>query len=161
MARAHYFRALIQKADGEYEAALQSLRTVAAMFPSDRVVWNQIGRVLFLQRRYGEAIASLDEVCRIDPEDVQMHYTMMLSYRALGDGEHADREEALFKRFKAEEAAQAITARRRMISPEDNNERQPIHDHVSVALEPVPDAPIRSSTARSTTRSSAAAGGSR
>ena len=43
----------------------------------------------------------------------------------------AQREEKLFKRFKAEEASQALTARRRALRPEDNNERQPIHDHES------------------------------
>ncbi len=45
------------------------------------------------------------------------------------------REEKLFRRFKAEESAQAITAKRRLLSPEDNNERQPIHEHESVPLE--------------------------
>ena len=43
----------------------------------------------------------------------------------------AEREEKLFRRFKAEEASQALTARRRASSPEDNNERQSIHDHES------------------------------
>jgi hypothetical protein len=40
----------------------------------------------------------------------------------------------LFQRFKADEASQAITASRRMLSPEDNNERQLIHSHESVPL---------------------------
>ena len=65
-----------------------------------------------------------------------MHYTMMLAYRGLGDQEKAAREEKLFQRFKAEEAAQAITAKPRMLSPEDNNERQQIHEHESVPLPP-------------------------
>ena len=52
------------------------------------------------------------------------------------DSEKAAREEKLFRRFKLEESAQSITAKRRMISPEDNNERQLIHDHDSVSLEP-------------------------
>jgi hypothetical protein len=60
-----------------------------------------------------------------------MHYTMMLCYRGLGNAAAADREEASFRRFKADESAQSITERRRMISPEDNNERQTIHDHES------------------------------
>jgi hypothetical protein len=60
---------------------------------------------------------------------------MMLCYRGLGDGEKAAREEKLFRRFKAEESSQSITAIRRQISPEDNNERQMIHDHESVALD--------------------------
>jgi tetratricopeptide (TPR) repeat protein len=134
LGRIHYFRALVQKADGDYDAALASLRTVAGQFPRDRVVLNQMARVLFLKRRFAEALQVLDRVCLIDPEDVQMHYTMMLCYRALGDSEQAAREERLFQRFKADEASQAITARRRSLSPEDNNERQAIHDHESVQL---------------------------
>ncbi len=47
----------------------------------------------------------------------------------------AAREQALFQRFKAEESAQAITAKPRLLSPENNNERQQIHDHESVPLE--------------------------
>ncbi len=60
----------------------------------------------------------------------------MLCYRGLGDQEKAAREQKLFQRFKAEESAQSITANRRLLSPEDNNERQQIHDHESVALAP-------------------------
>jgi hypothetical protein len=101
-------------------------------------VLNQIARILFLQRQYKEALKVVDRICLIDPEDLQMHYTAMLCYRALGDQEKAAREARLFRRFKAEEASQAITARRRMISPEDNNERQPIHEHESV---PLPEKP--------------------
>jgi hypothetical protein len=63
-----------------------------------------------------------------------MHYTAMLCWRALGNQDMAAREAKLFRRFKAEESAQAITAERRRISPEDNNERQPIHEHESVPL---------------------------
>ena len=37
-----------------------------------------------------------------------MHYTLMLCYRGLGDPA-AEREEALFRRFKADESSQAIT----------------------------------------------------
>ena len=41
-------------------------------------------------------------------------------------------------RFKAEEASQAITGTRRLVSPEDNNERQQIHEHESVPLNTIP-----------------------
>ncbi|MBM3773539.1 MAG: tetratricopeptide repeat protein [Acidobacteria bacterium] len=134
LGRIHFFQAMIEKAEGDYQAALKSLRVAASMYPRDRVVLNQIARILFLQRKYAEALEVLERVCEVDPEDLQMHYTMMLCYRGLGDHEQAAREEKLFRRFKAEEAAQSITARRRMISPEDNNERQAIHEHESVPL---------------------------
>ena len=134
LGRIYYFRALIEKADGNYDASLQSLQRVASQYPRDRVVLNQIARILFLKRQYAQAIDYLERVCDIDPEDVQMHYTAMLCYRGLGDAAHANREETLFRRFKADESSQAITAQRRMVSPEDNNERQLIHDHESGPL---------------------------
>jgi tetratricopeptide (TPR) repeat protein len=131
LGRVHFFKAMIEKADGEYDAALASLRRVTEQYPRDRVALNQTARVLFLKREYREALKVLQKVCEVDPEDLQMHYTAMLCYRGLGDRENAAREEKLFRRFKAEESSQSITARRRMLSPEDNNERQMIHDHES------------------------------
>ena len=135
LGRIWYFKGLIEKADGDYDAALVSLKTAESMYPRDRVVLNQIARILFLKREYAEALKYLDRVCLIDPEDVQMHYTAMLCYRGLQDKEKGDREQKLFQRFKVEESAQSITAKRRMVSPEDNNERQQIHDHDSVILD--------------------------
>jgi tetratricopeptide (TPR) repeat protein len=132
LGRTWFFQAMIEKADGDYDAALRSLRTAASMYPRDRVVLNQIARILFLKRDFAGAIRVLEQVCDVDPEDLQMHYTMMLCYRGLGDAAKATREEKLFLRFKAEESSQSITATRRRLSPEDNNERQQIHDHESV-----------------------------
>jgi tetratricopeptide (TPR) repeat protein len=129
--RTWFFRSAIQKADGDYDAALVSLERVRAQYPRDRVVLNQIARILFLKRQYARAIAVLKDVCFVDPEDLQMHYTWMLCARGLGDSATAAREQTLFLRFKADESSQAITARRRARSPEDNNEREPIHDHES------------------------------
>ncbi len=132
LGRIYYFQGLIEKADGNYDAALESFKRAASLYPRDRVVLNQIARILFLKRQYKEAIRALTRVAAVDPEDLQMHYTAMLCYRGLGMKDEANREERLFQRFKAEESSQAITAKRRMISPEDNNERQQIHDHTSV-----------------------------
>ncbi|HET8550493.1 MAG TPA: tetratricopeptide repeat protein [Bryobacteraceae bacterium] len=134
LGRIHFFRALIEKADGDYDTALASLRTVESKYPRDRVNLNQIARILFLKRDYSGAVQAGLKVLQVDPEDVQAHYTLMLAWRGLGDMEKAAREERLFRRFKADESSQAITARARMISPEDNNERQMIHDHESVPL---------------------------
>jgi tetratricopeptide (TPR) repeat protein len=134
LGRIHFFKAMIEKADGDYAAALASLQRVAEQYPRDRVVLNQMARVLFLDRRFAEALAVLDRVAQVDPEDLQMHYTAMLAARGLGDDVRAAREEKLFLRFKADESAQAITARPRMLKAEDNNERQQIHEHETVSL---------------------------
>jgi tetratricopeptide (TPR) repeat protein len=131
LGRTWFFKAAIQKTDGDYDGALQSLDRVRTQYPRDRVVLNQIARLLFLKREYGQAVEALRAVNAVDPEDVQMHYTWMLACRGLGDTNCMEREEKLFRRFKAEEASQALTARRRASSAEDNNERQAIHDHES------------------------------
>ena len=134
LGRTYYFRALIEKADGDYDAALKDLAIVNAKYPRDRVVWNQTARLEFLKRNYKESIEALKKVAEVDPEDLQMHYTAMLAYRGIGDTASAEREQKLFQRFKADESSQAITAKPRMLSPEDNNERQAIHDHESIDL---------------------------
>jgi tetratricopeptide (TPR) repeat protein len=142
LGRSYFFKAMTQKADGEYDEALKSLAVAESLYPRDRVVLNQIARILFLKREYKLALAVLERVCTVDPEDLQMHYLSILCYRGLGDASQAAREETLFRRFKAEESSQAITAKRRLVSPEDNNERQTIHDHESVALS-APAPPLR------------------
>ena len=58
---------MVQKADGDYDGALQSLRTVSAKYPRDRVVLNQIGRILFLKREYKQAVDALQRRPRCRP----------------------------------------------------------------------------------------------
>jgi tetratricopeptide (TPR) repeat protein len=134
LGRAMFFQAAVEKADGDYAGALRSLAVARGQYPRDRVVLNQIARIQFLQRRYADAVDTLKAVNAVDPEDVQMHYTLMLCYRGLGNLSAVEREEKLFRRFKADESSQSITEKRRRLSPEDNNERQSIHDHESVPL---------------------------
>ncbi len=127
--RTHFFLALALKGQGRYDAALAHLEHAATVYPRDRVVRNQIGRLLFLQRQYAEAVRAFEAVLAIDPEDLQAHYNLMLCYRGLGEPELAERERRLYDRFKADESAQAITGPYRQLNPDDNNERQPIHEH--------------------------------
>jgi tetratricopeptide (TPR) repeat protein len=131
LASAHYFLALALKARGRYDDALVHLRAAASRFPRDRVVRNQIGRILFLQRRHQEAIAEFEKTLRVDPEDLTAHYNLMLVYRALGRQVEEAREEALYTRFKADESSQSITGPYRRLNAEKNLERQPIHEHAN------------------------------
>jgi tetratricopeptide (TPR) repeat protein len=133
LAKTHFFLGTALKSLGRYDEAITHLRTAAGKYPRDRVVLNQLGRVLFLQRQFAPAIEALQAVLSIDPEDLQAHYNLMLAYRGLGNAELAAREEALYRRFKADESSQAITGVYRQLNPDDNNERQSIHEHRSAA----------------------------
>jgi tetratricopeptide (TPR) repeat protein len=134
LARANYFYARVLRSDGNYEGAASRLRIVLGQYPRDRVALNDLGRVLFLQRKYQEAVKTLQSVLTIDPEDLQAHYNLMLCYNGLGNEKLAKQHEARYMRFKADESSQAITGPYRQAHPEDNNERQSVHEHVSVPL---------------------------
>ena len=73
---------------------------------------------------------SSTQVLAIDPEDLQAHYNLMLclsgARRHRGRGA---RRSVLYERFKADESSQAITGPYRQLHPDDNNERQQIHEH--------------------------------
>jgi tetratricopeptide (TPR) repeat protein len=138
LARANFFYARVLRADGDFDGALKRLQMVLAQYPKDRVVRNEAGRVLFLQRKYKDAIAQFQEAIAIDPEDLQANYNLMLCYKGLGDEQKAAVYQKLYLRFKADESAQVITGPYRRAHPEDNNERQSIHEHVSVPLGTAP-----------------------
>jgi Flp pilus assembly protein TadD len=134
--RANFFYARVLKEEGQYDQAAQVLRDVLAQYPRDRVVHNELGRVYFLEKRYADAVKELRLTLAIDPEDLQANYNLMLCYTGLGDDQRASEYQVRYLRFKADEAAQALTGAYRQAHPEDNNERQAIHEHVSVALPP-------------------------
>jgi len=129
LARTHFFMGSALKTLGRYDDALEHLNAAAASYPRDRVVLDQIGRIQFLQRKFDAAIATFTRVLLIDPEDLQAHYNLMLCYQGRGETTKAERERALYERFKADESSQTITGPYRLKSPEDNNERQQIHEH--------------------------------
>jgi tetratricopeptide (TPR) repeat protein len=144
LAKTHFFLGTVLKSLGRYDESVEHLRTATRKYPRDRVVLNQLGRVLFLKREYTPAVEAFQQVLAIDPEDLQAHYNLMLSYRGLGQTELAAREEALYRRFKADEASQAITGPYRQLNPDDNNERQSIHEHGTAApAYPSAAAPVR------------------
>jgi tetratricopeptide (TPR) repeat protein len=133
LAKAHYFYALSLKTEGRYDRALEHLERAAASFPRDRVVRNQIGRLHFLKREWDRAIAELQKTLRVDPEDLEAHYNLMLSYQGKGDLESAAHHQKLYLRFKADESSQFITGDYRRLHPADNIERQAIHEHENAA----------------------------
>jgi len=132
--RANFFYARVLKEEGKYDEAAQALQSVLAQFPRDRVVHNELGRVLFLQKRYGDAAKELQQTLSIDPEDLQANYNLMLCYTGLGDEARANEHRQRYLRFKADESSQALTGAYRQAHPEDNNERQAVHEHVSIPL---------------------------
>ena len=156
LARAHFFYAKVLRNDGNYEGAAEHLRKVLAQYPRDRVALNDQGRILFLQRKYADAVKVLQNVLAVDPEDLQAHYNLMLCYNGLGNEKQAREHQIRYLRFKADESSQAITGPYRQLNPEDNNERQAIHEHGSVPLNIGAGVPARAHVGTRLERSAAA-----
>jgi len=126
-----FFRGMLYKARGEYDAALKNFAEVEAKYPKDRVLLNQIGRVYYLDARPDEAPSYFERVLKIDPEDLMAHYNLMLVYRAIGNSERSKEHEKRYLRYKEDENSQAIAGRFRQENPYENNMAQPIREHVS------------------------------
>jgi tetratricopeptide (TPR) repeat protein len=135
LARANFFDAKVLRNDGKYDEAASRLKLVLEQYPRDRVVRNELGRIYFLERKYKDAIAEFNDTLRIDPEDLQANYNLMLCYQGLGDEAKAELHRTLYMRFKADESSQVLTGSFRQSHPEDNNERQAVHEHVSAPLD--------------------------
>lgn len=137
-AKVHYFYALVQEADGNYDAAIEHLQHAAAQFPRDTRVRNKLGRMHFLKRNYETALAEFQKTLTVDPEDLDAHYNMMRCYRALKNPSLAAQSQKLYLRFKADESVDAITGIPRRADPDVNRERQRIHEHTN-SYEPLPN----------------------
>ncbi|MEO6966566.1 MAG: tetratricopeptide repeat protein, partial [Acidobacteriaceae bacterium] len=145
LARTQYFYARVLRQEGDYDGSAAHLRIVLKQYPEDRVVLDDLGRVLFLQHEYKPAEVEFQKALYIDPENLEANYHMMLCSTGMGDAKDAARYEKRFLRFKANEAAQALTGPFRAKHPNDNRERQPIHEHDSAPL-PVSVSSVRLSS---------------
>jgi len=109
----------------------RSFANRARAVPARPCCAQRLGRVLFLEKRYADAVKEFEQTLSIDPEDLQAHYNLMLCYNGLGNDAKANEHKARYLRFKAMIGA----GNHRALPPnssEDNNERQAIHEHVSV-----------------------------
>ena len=158
LARANYFYARVLKEDGKYDDAIAKLQSVLQQYPRDRVVLNELGRIYFLQKKYADAVKAFQATLAIDPEDLQAHYNLMLCYNGLGNDAKAEQHKARYLRYKADESAQALTGPYRQAHPEDNNERQAIHEHSSVAFGAARAAYVKKSAKNAPAKSASGAG---
>ena len=135
LGRIYYFRALIEKTEGRYDDALASLYRVEAQYPRDRVALNQIARILLLKRaiRQGASIiasgsaTSTLKICKCTTPPC----SAIKAWATLTKRIASRRYSSASKRMKPRKPLPLNAA---WSSPEDNNERQPVHAHESLPL---------------------------
>ena len=134
LASAHFFYGSVLRDQGHYGHAIEQFKIALGQYPNDRVVRNNLGRTLFLQRHYARAVREFQSVLAIDPEDLEANYNLMLCYNGMGKPGRSHDYEVRYLRFKANEAEDALTGPYLRAHPDDNNERQPIHEQTSAPL---------------------------
>lgn len=132
-----WFWGVALQEDGRYLDAAAAYRRVLERFPKDRAAWRNLGRSLYLHGDYEEALAALDEVLAIDPEDRIAHYHQMLCHRALGRQREAEISRQAYEKYQIDESAQQITQAFRLAHPGANLQAQAIPVHVLKPAEPV------------------------
>ena len=70
-----------------------------------------------------------EDLLKIDPEDADAHYNLMLVNRNLGIMDRSRSHSKLYLKYKPDEAARSISQSARLKFPQANNEAQLVHSH--------------------------------
>ena len=132
--KAIYFKALIAKTYGKYREAITLFESVRQTNPNDRVMLKQFGQTHYFAEDWTNAHSIYNDVLRIDPEDADAHYNLMLINRKLGDIGQAKYHREKYLKYKPDEQARSISQIARLKFPHANNEAQPVHSHELVQV---------------------------
>jgi tetratricopeptide (TPR) repeat protein/nitrate/TMAO reductase-like tetraheme cytochrome c subunit len=95
-ARALYYRALVERNQGQVDQAIDDLQKVAVKFPRSRDAHRELGFSFYQQHKYPLARAEYETVQSIDPDDLAAHYNLAILYRRLGLKDKAAEQAAYF-----------------------------------------------------------------
>ena len=95
-ARALYYRALVERNEGNLDLAIEDLQAVAKAYPQSRDAHRELGFSYYQQHKYPLARAEYEYVQSIDPDDLAAHYNLAILYRRLGMKDKASVQAAIF-----------------------------------------------------------------
>ncbi len=103
--RALYYRALVERNEGDLDKAIADLHQVIAAFPRSRDAHRELGFSLYQEHHYDLARAEYETVQTIDPDDLAAHYILAILYRRLGLKDQARQQSAIFADQKDDPSA--------------------------------------------------------
>jgi tetratricopeptide (TPR) repeat protein len=133
-ARALYYLALVERNQGNLDAAIADLREVAVQFPRSRDAHRELGFSYYQQHKYDAARTEYETLQSIDPDDLAAHYILSIVYRRLGMNEKASHEAAEFADQKNDPTASTYALEYLRKHPEIANETVPWHTHSDLDL---------------------------
>jgi tetratricopeptide (TPR) repeat protein len=94
--RALYYRALVERNQGQVKLAIADLQAVLEKYPRAKDALRELGFSYYQQHQYAEARSAYERLQIIDPDDLAAHYQLAILYRRLGDKQKAAIESAKF-----------------------------------------------------------------
>lgn len=135
-ARALYYLALVERNQGNLDAAIVDLQEVITQFPRSRDAHRELGFSFYQQRKYDQARVEYEALQGIDPDDLAAHYILSIVYRRLGMADKASHEAAMFADQKDDPTASTFALEYLSRHPEVANETVPWHTHTDLVPEP-------------------------
>jgi len=126
----YFFKGLIDKTKGNFESSIANFKIVLENHPRDRNVLKNIGQSYYLSDDFINAQKSYEDVLKIDPEDHDAHYNLMLIHRNIGNIELGKFHSLKYLKYKPDESARSISRSARLKFPYSNNEAQKVHSHI-------------------------------
>jgi tetratricopeptide (TPR) repeat protein len=127
--RALYYRALVERNEGNLDLAVVDLQSVLKSFPRSRDALRELGFSFYQQHKYSEALAEYEALQGVDPDDLAAHYNLAILYRRLGNKEKAAYEAERFADEKDDPTANTYALEFLRGHTEVTNESVPWHSH--------------------------------
>ncbi len=127
--RALYYRALVERNEGNLDLAINDLNQVLTAFPRSKDAHRELGFSLYQQHKYKEALEQYQALQGIDPDDLAAHYNLSILYRRLGMKEQAAKESAYFADQKDDPMASTFALEYLRKHNAIANESVPWHTH--------------------------------
>ena len=128
-ARALYYRALVERNEGNLDLAIADLSEVLKAYPRSKDAHRELGFSLYQQHKYKDAMEQYEALQAIDPDDLAGHYNLSILSRRLGMKERAAKEAAYFADQKDDPMASTFALEYLRKHNEIANESVPWHAH--------------------------------
>jgi len=128
-ARPLYYRALLERRNGESAGEIADLKKVVEMYPQSRDGRRELGIAYYQQHESQLAMEQFEALQAIDPDDVAAHYNLALLYRRAGLKDKAKQQSELFATKKQDPGAPTYSYDFLRQHPELVTESVPWHVH--------------------------------
>ena len=127
--RALYYRALVERNEGQVNEAITDLQSVLVHYPRSRDALRELGFSYYQKHEYAKAEQTYQQLQGVDPDSLSAHYNLAILYRRMHQNAKASFESARFADEKLDPAGSIYALQFLRRHPEIASESVPWHVH--------------------------------